>query len=92
MPDAITIFSDIDYGYALSLGLVMWLGNRLKELMRGRGYELETYQGNDGSFVPLPATYILDRDGRVIARHIDPEFRQRMNVEDIVATLRAANL
>jgi peroxiredoxin len=91
MLDAITILSDIDNGYALSLGLVMWLGNRLKELMRGRGYELETYQGNDGWFVPLPATYVLNKDRRVIARHVDPEFRQRMDVEDIIAALRAAS-
>lgn len=86
---ALTILTDIDNGYALELGLVMWLGKRLKELMSGRGYQLASYQGNDGWFVPLPATFIVGRDGRVVSCHVDPEFRQRMDVEDIVAALRA---
>jgi peroxiredoxin len=89
--NTITILSDIDNGYALSLGLVMWLGDRLKELMKGRGYQLETYQGNNDWFVPLPATYILDRDRRIIARHVDPEFRQRMDVDEIITALKAAS-
>jgi peroxiredoxin len=86
--EALTILSDIDNGYALSLGLVMWLGERLRELMRGRGTHLETFQGNDGWFVPLPATFVVGRDGRVIARFVDPDFRRRMEIADILAALR----
>ena len=52
------ILTDIDNGYALSLGLVLWLGDRLKELMKGRGLHLEQIHGNDGWFVPLPATFV----------------------------------
>jgi peroxiredoxin len=88
--DALTILSDIDNGYALSLGLVMWLGDRLRELMKGRGYHLENYQGNEGWFVPLPATFVIGRDGSIVSRHVDPEFRQRMDVGDIITALRAA--
>ncbi|HKZ97912.1 MAG TPA: peroxiredoxin-like family protein [Hyphomicrobiaceae bacterium] len=82
------ILTDIDNGYALSLGLVMWLGERLRELMRGRGYHLETFHGNDGWFVPLPATFVVGSNGRVIARFVDPDFRKRMEIEDILAALR----
>lgn len=83
----IVLLSDIDNGYALSLGLVMWLGERVKELMKGRGYHLESYQGNDGWFVPLPATFVVGADGLVISRHLDPEFRTRMDVDEILASL-----
>ena len=58
--DELTILTDVDNGYALSLGLVLWLGDRLKTLMKGRGHRLETYQGNDGWFVPLPATFVVE--------------------------------
>lgn len=83
----VEILTDIDNGYALSLGLVLWLGERLRELMQGRGYHLETMHGNDGWFVPLPATFVVGRDGRVLARFVDPEFRRRMEVDDILAAL-----
>lgn len=85
--DALTILTDIDNGYALSLGLVMWLGDRIKELMMGRGHHLESYHGNDGWYVPLPATFVVGRDGRVVARHVDPEFRGRMEIDEILAAL-----
>ncbi len=85
--DRLHILSDIDNAYSLSLGLVMWLGDRLKELMTGRGYHLETFHGTDGWFVPLPATFIVARDGRVAGRYVDPEFRKRMEIEEIIAVL-----
>jgi peroxiredoxin len=89
--NTLTILSDIDNGYALSLGLVMWLGDGLHELMAGRGLHLEEIQGNEGWYVPLPATFVVGRDGRVIGRHVDPEFRTRMEIDEILAALKAAH-
>ena len=82
------VLSDIDNAYALSLGLAVWLGERIAKLMQGRGYRLAEYQGNDGWFVPLPATFVVGTSGRVLARHVDPEFRQRMEIEEILEALK----
>lgn len=84
------ILTDIDNGYALSLGLVMWLGESVKALMQGRGYHLDAYQGSDGWFVPVPATFVVGRNQRVVARFVDPDFRKRMDVDDILAALNLA--
>ncbi|WP_139247913.1 peroxiredoxin-like family protein [Hyphomicrobium sp. CS1GBMeth3] len=89
--DQLHVLTDVENGYALSLGLVLWLGDRIKGLMQGRGHHLETYQGADGWFVPLPATFIVGPDKRVLARHVDPDFRRRMEIEEILRTVRAAN-
>lgn len=83
------ILTDIDNGYALSLGLVMWLGDHIQGLMRGRGHHLETYHGGDGWFVPLPATFVVGQDKRVLARHVDPDFRRRMEMDEILTALRS---
>lgn len=88
--DKFQILSDIDNGYALSLGLVMWIGEQLKTLMGGRGYHLDTYHGNDGWFIPVPATFVVNRDRTVIARYVDPDFRRRMEIDEILAALGAA--
>jgi peroxiredoxin len=85
------VLSDIDNAYALSLGLAVWLGERLAELMQGRGHRLHEYQGNDGWFVPLPATFVVGANRRVLARHVDAEFRQRMEIDDILAVLKGAS-
>jgi peroxiredoxin len=87
--DAISILTDIDNGYALSLGLVMWVGETLKTLMRGRGYHLDAFQGNDGWLLPVPATFVVGRDSLILARFVDPDFRKRMEISEILAALNA---
>lgn len=87
--DRFEILSDVDNGYALSLGLAIWLGEQLSGLMKGRGYNLETYQGGEGWFVPLPATFVVGQDKTVLARHVDPDFRRRMEIDEILATLES---
>ncbi len=83
------ILSDVDNGYALSLGLVMWLGETLEVLMKGRGYRLDVYHGSDGWFVPVPATFVVGRNQKVIARYVDADFRQRMDIDDILDALKS---
>lgn len=84
----ITILSDIDNGYATSLGLVMWVGDAARALMTGIGWQLDQFQGNDAWFLPLPATFVVGKDGLILARFVDPNFRERMEIEDILEALR----
>jgi peroxiredoxin len=69
---------------------VMWLGDEVQNLMRQSGYDLEIYQGNGGWFVPLPATFVVARDGRIVARFVDPDFRRRMDIEEILKAVATA--
>ncbi len=57
---SILILTDIDNGYALSLGVVTWVGENLKMLMQGRGYHLDAFHGNDGWFLPSPPRSLSD--------------------------------
>jgi peroxiredoxin len=88
--NAFKILSDIDNSYALSLGLAIWLGERVRTLYLSHGLNLERYQGSTSWFVPIPATFVVGRDGRILARYVDPDFRHRMDIEDIVAALEQA--
>ncbi len=88
--DKLIILTDIDNGYALSLGLVMWIGEKVKAMMQGHGYHINAEQGNDGWFLPVPATFVVGNDGRIVARFVDPDFRKRMDIEDILAALQVA--
>ncbi len=85
--DAFALLSDIDNGYALELGLTIWLGDDLRRLYLEHGLEIQKYIGNDTWFLPIPATFVVGKDGRIIDRYVDPDFRNRMEIEDIVAAL-----
>ena len=85
------VFTDIDNGYALSLNLAIWIGPDLERLLSSFGRVLPEYQGNDSWMLPIPATFVVGRDGRVAARFVDPDFRRRMSVEELLAALKKAS-
>ncbi len=82
------VLTDLDNGYALSLNLAFWVGDEMKRLMTLGGFVPSEGQGNDAWFLPIPATFVVGHDGRVKARYIDPDYRKRMAIEDLIATLR----
>ena len=82
-----TVLTDVDLIYAFSLGLVFWIGDKVKGMYEQLGIDLEQFQGNDGWLLPIPATLVVGRDGQVKARFVDPDFRHRMKTEDILAAV-----
>lgn len=82
------VLSDIDLGYALSLGLIFWVGSEVERLYRESGVELDRYQGNGSFFLPIAAKFIVGCDGLVKARHVNVEFRERMEPDAILAVLQ----
>jgi peroxiredoxin len=80
--------TDMDNGYALSLGLVMWVGLEMEQVMAEGGVDLPKYQDNGAWFLPVPATFVIGADGIIAARYVDPDYRRRMATEDILAALR----
>jgi peroxiredoxin len=84
------VLTDLDLAYALSLGLVFWVGDKIKETYRQFGIDLEQFQGNGGWFLPIPATLVVGKDGRVRARFVDPDFRHRLGMENILRALAEA--
>jgi peroxiredoxin len=88
--DAFAVLSDHNNGYALALDLVIWLGERVKTLFMQDNLSLEEIQHNSAWFVPIPATFVVGMDGRIVARFIDPDFRRRMEVDDIIDALKRA--
>jgi peroxiredoxin len=85
---AVTILSDMDNDYALSLGLAMWLGKSVRDLMIEDGLNLPAYHGSNAWVLPLPATFVVGPNGRVAARYVNPDFRERMEVADVLEALR----
>ncbi|MDX2204998.1 MAG: peroxiredoxin-like family protein [Hyphomicrobiaceae bacterium] len=83
------VLTDIDNGYALSLQLTFWLGEELETYMRSRDIDLGRAQGNESWFVPVPATFVVGRDGIIAARHVDPDYRNRMETQAIVEAIRS---
>jgi len=85
------VLTDIDNGYALMLSLAIWIGPDLERLLSSFGRSLPDYQGNESWMLPIPATFVVGTDGRVAARFIDPDFRRRVSVEELIRVLEDAD-
>ena len=83
------VLCDVDLGYALTLGLAMMLSEDVARHYHEAGTDLARFQGNLGKMLPVPATFVVGADGLIKARYVDPDFRRRMAVEDILASLKA---
>jgi peroxiredoxin len=86
------ILTDVDNGYALSLNLAVWVGDEMQRILESGGRKIPDYQGNQAWVLPIPATFIVAEDGLVKARFIDPDYRNRMTIEDLLAALKDARI
>ena len=82
------VLTDLDNGYALSLNLAIWLGTEIQRLLSYQ--DMASFHGNDGWMLPIPAVFVVGRDGLVKARFVDPDFRKRMEIDDLLTALKLA--
>ncbi len=79
--------SDVGSGYALSLNLAIWVDDVMARLIAGAGKDIPEYQGTEGWIMPVPAVFVVGTDGIIVARHVDPDYRRRMELSDILSVL-----
>jgi peroxiredoxin len=81
------ILTDMDNGYALSLNLAIWLGAEMQKMLAVLR-DLPSFQGNNSWILPIPATFVVAKDGLIRARFVDPDYRKRMAIDDLLAALK----
>lgn len=85
------LLTDPDNGYALSLNLAFWVDDAFAELIREFGADLAVYQSSAAWLLPVPATFVVDSGGVIVARHVDPDYRRRMEIDDLISAFKAAS-
>ena len=52
------------------------------------GADLKKSHSDESEQLPIPATYIIDKNGRIIWRQFDPHYKHRSMVKDILNALK----
>jgi peroxiredoxin len=84
--------TDVGNGYALSLNLAVWVPDFMSSLIEGAGWDIPKYHSHAGWILPIPSVFIVGQDGLIKARHVDPDYRRRMEPADIIVAAKAAAL
>ncbi|WP_166378126.1 peroxiredoxin-like family protein [Pseudoalteromonas sp. Z9A4] len=83
------VLSDQNADVAASYGVAWQVPTFLLEHMRvDRGLDLESVNNGNSSVLPIPATFVLDKQGKVTWRYVDVDYRTRSEPEDIINALK----
>ena len=82
------ILSDVDGTVGLQFGVLFRAPAAYREVLASYGIDLAERHGNDGGFIPLPATYVVDREGIVRYAFVDIDFTRRAEPAAVVAALK----
>ena len=51
------------------------------------GADLPRFNGDDTFELPVPGTFVVDRDGTIIAAFVNADYKQRMEPAEILRVL-----
>lgn len=85
----LTLVSDVDEAYAALCGLKFAMPEDIVAFYRSQGRDLPSRHAGAGWELPVPAAYVVARDGTVVAAHVDPDWTVRAEPADLIAAVRA---
>jgi peroxiredoxin len=81
------VLSDTEGKVAQSFGLTFALSKDLKKLYQKFGIELDKHNANKKWELPLSATYIVSKKGKIIYSFVDADYKKRAETSDLVRIL-----
>jgi peroxiredoxin len=84
---AIDILSDSGNRVAEKLGLVFDLPEALRPIYQKFGIDIPAYNGDSSFRLPVPATYIIGMDGKILFDFVNADYTQRLEPSEIIEKL-----
>lgn len=85
---AFTVLSDQRNRVARDFGIVFTLPEALRPIYAKFGIDLPAWNGDDSFELPVPATYVIGRNGIIVDGFVNTDYMQRMEPERILDILR----
>lgn len=82
------LLHDKDNGVADKYGVTYELDERIRPFYLRLGHDLPRLNGTGNWRVPLPASFIIERDGTIALAHVQPYLERRLEPEQALVTLR----
>ncbi|MBW4643128.1 MAG: AhpC/TSA family protein [Goleter apudmare HA4340-LM2] len=82
------VLSDRHNHIAHQFGIVFQIPEYLRPELQKIGYALPRANGAQPFELPIPATFIVSQEGKVIYAFVDPDYTQRLDPIEIVTILR----
>ena len=83
------ILCDLENGLGLTFGLVFRVPDAIRHFYQEADLNFPLIYGNESWFLPVPATYVIGRDGVIRHAYVNPDFRERLDPVTILDVLKA---
>lgn len=81
------VLSDLKNQVAKEFGLVFTLPEELRPIYKQFGIDIPAYNGDSSFELPLPATYVIDTNGKVVHSFVNADYTQRLDPQIILTAL-----
>ncbi len=85
---AFDILFDQGNRVAKDFGLVFELPKALQPIYTDIGIDIPGYNGDNSYEIPMPATYIINKQGKIVYHFIDADYTRRSEPEEILRQLK----
>jgi peroxiredoxin len=86
---AFPVLSDSEDRAGSAFGVSFALPDDIVALYRRFGHDLEAVNGPAGWRLPMPATFVVGRDGRIVFARAEADYRRRVEPSEAIAALDA---
>ena len=83
------VVADDHHVIARKFGLVYKVDPKVVENLKKSGIDLSVYQGHSEHELSIPATYVINKDGRVEFAYVDADWRQRAEPSTVLDAVKA---
>jgi peroxiredoxin len=85
---AFDVLSDVGNRVSDAFGLTFELPEQLRPIYTRLGIDIPAFNGDDSFILPVPATYVIDRDGVIRYRFVNADYTRRLEPDDLLRVLR----
>ncbi len=83
------VLTDAHNALARQYGLVFTVSEAVRPIYQQIGFDIPAHNGDDSWELPLPATYIVNRDGVIVYSFVNADYTKRAEPATVVAVLQA---
>jgi peroxiredoxin len=83
------VLSDLGSATAKSFGIAYDLAEELRPIYARLGHALPEKNGDESWLLPIPVTYVIDRDGTIALGFVDVDYRNRLEPAEVLAALQS---
>jgi peroxiredoxin len=86
------VLSDVGGALAAALGIRFTLSDAVRPFYEKAGHALPERNGDGTWSLPMPATFVVERGGRIAEAFVEPDYRRRLDPEAAIAALHRLSL